>query len=440
MNQRERQRGWAFVSVLLISTLLAIAGSSYLSLGSREAGLVREELASAQALYAAESGINYARRRLKAQSQWTGGDWSQTFETPQVNGLSGSVTVSFSYTDSNGDGQLGGTDRGTVVATGQFQGSSRTISAVFAPERATPFDQATCGCSEVNFNSASVTVDSYIYSPSGPGYISGSLGNVASNGGVELGGAEVAGSIIAGGDLSGNNGSQVFGDVTLGGDTEQMKGSIGGKLRKNQTPAPQPCACDAIEVAAAVEMARNDNDNSYIYSICPSCMSDGSSLENPGTEFSTNSDIELAPGTYYFSKFSIGGNAQVKVAEGGTVRIFLGDIRQDGSINSNQNKRFTFGGGGLANSYDNTANLKIYSASSADITLSGTSAFAGSIFAPAAKIKLSGTSDVYGAIIGDVSTILGTVNFHYDATLAEQSEPQDINTSVSLRTVSWNQD
>jgi len=406
----KNQQGAALLAVLVVSTVLALVGTSYLSTSTHEAGLITEQIQEAQALYAAESGIEYARRRLKTWNEWT--DWSETINTPQVDGVGGSATVSFTYDDVN--------EIGTITSTSTFLGNQKQIVVSVTPIKETPFQQATCGCTSINLNGAG-TVDSYDGSvmtyedPSNPVTNSG---DVVSNGDVDLGGATILGDIVAGGNLSGNNSSNVSGSATLGGNAAAMSGTVNNGITSNVTPVPSPCDCNAIDIDTEVAQAAASNNNSLID---PAYLT--------GTDFNIQGQVTttIPAGTYYFTSFQTGGDASINI--NGQVIIFFSGSGP-----------FKFTGQGIFNPTNNTGNLRIYSNSTAEIDLQGSSQFAGTIYAPRAPISLSGQTEVYGSLIGQVSIMNGAVGLHYDTSIPAQGEPEEIEVStVTVQTNSWSQ-
>ncbi len=57
-------KGIALVSVLVVSTVLALVGSSYLSTSTHEAGLINQQVSDSQLLYAAEAGMASGKRAV----------------------------------------------------------------------------------------------------------------------------------------------------------------------------------------------------------------------------------------------------------------------------------------------------------------------------------------------------------------------------------------
>ncbi len=403
----KNQHGAALVAVLVVSTVLALVGTSYLSTSTHDAGLVTEQIQAAQALYAAETGIEYARRRLKSGDEWTSpGSWTTTINTPQVNGTGGTATVTFTYDDVN--------EIGTITSSSNFQGNQKQIVVSVSPIKETPFQQATCNCTSLTVRSSAM-VDSYDSSEIYSAATASASGDVGSNGNIVLeGNAQIQGNLTASGNLTVAAGAGVSGSATLGGSASG--GGVAGGVTQGVSPAPSPCDCNAIDVDTLVSNAALNNNNTDT---------------NPaitGTDFYIGSTdtAALTAGTYYFTSFQIMSHATLNIS--GQVIIFLAG-----------NGPFEWAGHSVSNTSDNVNNLKIYSNSTADIILGENSSFAGTIYAPRADITLWDAAESYGALFGKNTIIGGNAALHYDTHIPEVGEPLGIGTEVTVQTNSWSQ-
>jgi len=208
-------KGMALVTVLVVSTVLAMVGNSFLSSVGMEAGLANEMVEQEQAFYVAESGLNYARRRLKNGCDWISGDWSETINGP-VSG--GSITVSFSGYDPE-------TQTATVTSTSSYKSYSKTVTLNVKALKISPFQMGLCGCEKVDIKSGLVNSYDSMLGFYGNGNIS-SNGDTDSNGNMLLGSAAIKGSVTAGGNLTGNSDSLVTGSAELGGNDDGMNGTV----------------------------------------------------------------------------------------------------------------------------------------------------------------------------------------------------------------------
>lgn len=66
MSIIRNNKGMALVAVLVVSTVLALTGNSYLSTSGMDSGMVNKQASRAQAMYAAEAGLEMAKRKFSA--------------------------------------------------------------------------------------------------------------------------------------------------------------------------------------------------------------------------------------------------------------------------------------------------------------------------------------------------------------------------------------
>lgn len=251
------------------------------------------------------------------------------------------------------------------------------------------FCNAICGIDSVRFSGRPV-VDSY---SSTGGF--GTGGNVGSNGWVDVDNGTVKGGVAAGTDLiSGPNG-EVWCDVLVGEDTDDMEGTISGKIEYGFDPSP---CCIRIDVDSIVNAAETNNNNDDI---------DSQFLNGTHFSISGNDTTTLNAGTYYFTKFDLKGKAKVNI--NGVVKI---------RMDSPGNFKVT-GNGASLNKSGTAANLDILSNASGDVDISGNGfTFYGVVYAPRADISVSGNPKVYGALLGKTVFVSGNnTKIHYDVTL-----------------------
>lgn len=394
------EKGIALVTVLVVSTVLAAVGNSYLSSTTPDIKHATNSVAQQQAFFVAETGVEYARYRLQMQDQWITTGWTAAITTPAMDGDTGIASVTFNnYNDAY--------KTATITVVGHFRKMRRRIimdvQAVLTA--IPPFAKAICGCTGVNFAKDSVTIDSY--SSTTGSYASqtpGENGDVGSNGNLNLAGATIHGSARAGGNIDSLASAHLYGDAAMGG-VSGILGTVDGTTTVGINPPPQPCSCSAFDIPDLADTAKTSNNNDLVDEI------DGTTLDLSGKK---NGMITLNTGTYYLTGASITGNGQITIAAGADVTIILDDIDE-----STPAVEFKFAGNGITNASESTTNLTIYSNSTTDISLTGTSAFSGAVYAPFAEVKLGGNNDFYGSIAAAVVSIDGNVDMHYDTALGQ---------------------
>ncbi|HXK45528.1 MAG TPA: hypothetical protein PL060_06180, partial [bacterium] len=80
----------------------------------------------------------------------------------------------------------------------------------------------------------------------------------------------------------------------------------------------------------------------------------------------------------------------------------------------------------INNTSQTTGNLRIYVASSTNMTLANNAqAFNGVLYAPTSSITLANNSQFFGGIVSNVLTIVNNAVVHYDVALREINFPED---------------
>jgi hypothetical protein len=121
---------------------------------------------------------------------------------------------------------------------------------------------------------------------------------------------------------------------------------------------------------------------------------------------------------YVLGELSLSGDARIYLEPGATLELFVGGPAA------------TIGGSGIINASGRTQSLTLYGLPTlTSLTLSGTSDFAGTIYAPQAQLNVQGTPNLAGTVVAGSIDCLGTTKFHCDEAL-----PAD---NGSFRVASW---
>ncbi|HOK79561.1 MAG TPA: hypothetical protein PK303_02635 [bacterium] len=122
---------------------------------------------------------------------------------------------------------------------------------------------------------------------------------------------------------------------------------------------------------------------------------------------------------YIESSLTLSNNTQVIIQNNGVVIWYLG----------NQGTSFTptlANNSVINNTSQTTGNLRIYVASSTNLTLANNAqAFNGVIYAPTSSITLANNSQFFGGIVSNNLTLINNAIVHYDVALREISFPED---------------
>jgi hypothetical protein len=143
----------------------------------------------------------------------------------------------------------------------------------------------------------------------------------------------------------------------------------------------------------------------------------------------SGSPLTLGTGSYQLSSLSGSGQSAALTVSGNVTLYVTGDVSLAGqstiTINSGGSLTLVVGGsaklagGGVVNTTGDPANFSLVGLPTCtSVSVSGNSAFYGSVNAPNADVSLVGTSDFFGAVIGASVTISGGGSFHYDESLA----------------------
>jgi hypothetical protein len=269
----------------------------------------------------------------------------------------------------------------TIRSVGTVNGMARGVERVVAQnvDNVGFFATQSVGLSGSGFiDSYNSSAGTYASQVGAFGHAS-SAGNVASNGGISL-----SGSAHIYGSASPGPGFSVTGNV----------GNVSGSTAPETAPyvlAP------------------------YVYS--PPLP--------PGPAF--NGSQTFAAGSYRYSTFTVPGGQHVTFT-GHVVLYVDADFTMSGSgygtlasgatlVIHQGSGAFTVSGGGLLNTDQQPHSLSIYSATTGAVTVSGSAAFYGSLYAPNAPLTSSGSSGLYGSAKAKSITITGGSE-HFDTSLA----------------------
>lgn len=204
--------------------------------------------------------------------------------------------------------------------------------------------------------------------------------------------------VCSNGDLNAQGTPNIYGSLHDGrdyGDTMTISGSptITGATTELPEEIPMPTASSAA--------ARTSNNNASI----PRTSRGRSAVSGTSFSITSTDTLTLSAGTYYFTSFSINGQATLRTS--GVVNIYVaGDV--------------TINGGGIVNLNTAPANLNIYVDGVRQVRVNGNSAFYGTIVAPDSTVTVNGTADYFGMLIADTANLTGTGRFHTDLAMVER--------------------
>ena len=112
---------------------------------------------------------------------------------------------------------------------------------------------------------------------------------------------------------------------------------------------------------------------------------------------------------YITGNASLSGNAQIDIAPGGHLTIYMGGANAD------------FSGNGIINETGSAFNFAYFGLpSNTSVSFAGNASWAGTVYAPEAQITTVGNGDFVGSIVGGSVRMTGNGGFHYDEALGRR--------------------
>ncbi len=218
----------------------------------------------------------------------------------------------------------------------------------------------------------------------------------------------ISGNLGTNGQLSFAGSPTIGGSIDFYGPTSGWSGGTPSGYTSNhfEDPVTWPTVESIAnqQVSGGLTYLAGHNDNALCASIAGTTLA-----ANKGT-------ITLVgkPGgaNYYFTNVNMGGNSTILMDNTlGPITIWCGPSGGTGTF------RFQGGTATVRSSVDDTKPVRLYSASSSDVTFQGNASIDCGLYnvneAGLGKINLGGTPDVYGPIITNYFNLNGTVNLHY---------------------------
>ena len=304
------------------------------------------------------------------------------------------VTDSF---DSDADGTI--TDSGGPVGTNGTFSSTSTVDIGGTLSSA--------GLDEVTFVGSGIRVG----------------GDLRAGGSVRLTGeGAVARDARVVGDVAG------IGSFSIARDLHQPAGStavgvrVGGDTITGPVSVAPPCPCgdDVLDIGAIVAATATDNHNAEV-DLAPDAY----------TDLVSEHRITLPCGRFYLD--GIGGTGGLTLEVAGRTALFVGgDVNIAGSLNVELGPEGeldvfiagTLQGAGTLSFGDpeRPAATRVYVGGAGEVSLQGTSAFVGNLYAPRAPISFTGESEIYGSVFGRRVEAAGSLGVHYDRAILEVGE------------------
>lgn len=380
-QHKAAERGWVFLAAVITLTVLLFLGASLIERAQQAVYRTAIDNRSARAFQLAEAGLHQSLWALNQPNGWL------TYTGQTKTALAGGfVEVTIAPPPAE-RGVL--TDRLRLVARGYLPGANgtarvpRRIHAIVGKDPRY-FSYAVFGTEQVTIGNGTVTVlaDSYT---SDDGAYGG--GNVTAN--ADIGTNSTAANAVQILPLG-----EVHGKVTVG----------------PGAPAPELCVDNKGTITGEIVSAEAAN-------LLPNITSVPSEAIELGDVWLDGSDeLVLNAGSYHVTDLDMFGASQITC--NGEVVIYIDQTTDAGSPD------VRIGGRGIANTSQIPSNLILYCLDDVTtISISGSAAFYGGIYAPNAAITLN-SGEVYGSLVGRRVTMNGaTSHVHYDEALRDHANP-----------------
>ena len=397
LRAKKNERGSAFISALIFSSLLFVTAASFLLMISSEYKLTDRSYRAAVAINLAEGGVDYAIQALESGdiSNWSGTNpKTKTLNSMQTAGGKALGDVYVEIFDPQAQHPI-------IMSAGYVPDMAhpalldRTVRVRLNPGAIVPFSAVFIGDEHLKVAGSDITdsYDSRLGEYGGENV--GSNGDVLTNGNTP-GAMEILGAVLINGDAATGPGGTVTGGGTITG---------------------------TITADCAMELQPPE--------VPPSLANLGYWEDTGLLSLTGNSTYTLDPGDHKFRRIKLAGN-NVKLTINGPAQIYLtgyqgksifqtgGEIACNGDVVFYVDDRVKLSGNGITNSSLIPQECLIFgTASCVDVDISGTAALYGAIYTPKADIHLRGNSDGFGAFVGKTLACTGNGNYHYDEALSE---------------------
>ncbi len=417
-SRSRRQRGSAVITVLILAAVTAVIATGFLVRSAQEARLASRSFYLTALLNLAEAGIEeglYATNTggFNTANGWslisgTTGDYSKVISGLDLRQATGSIYIRV-------DGALGSAPVVTACGVATFPNQPRLVKQlrVGATSRRI-WSNTVVGRSNITVD-GSADVDAYDSSlgPYNPTTNRSDRASIATNATVVVSGSStIYGYVATGGaaPIVGSSG-RIYGATSPASpavDTSRVRTDFSTNL-VDATPPPTSGTAYPLGTtwpSSSVTLPRSGDtpgpNGRYLYTVTNVAVggSDVLSIKGPVDLVATGN-------------VTIGGSGRIEVGGTGATNPSL-NLYSPGTISLN--------GNGMVNQTTNAAKISIWGTKAADtppqlITLGGSSAFYGTIYAANGNITVDGNGSVFGALIGNSVLIKGSTELHYDTQL-----------------------
>lgn len=379
----KNRRGSALLIALCLIMMLTLVAIVAVDNSNTDIELSMNAIASSRAFYVAEAGAKQAFVALKGDPGWRAGYNDVSF---------GGGVFAVAIVDSSTNAAL--RDTVLVRSRGEVMEGTSEVELTLAPEKIHPFKYAMFAKDLVDIRN-SMTTDSYNSD-------SGSYAATAEN---------LHGDVGSNGDIVVHNGAVIGGDVSTslaGGLSVHPGASVAGDTTSTAPPIDLPDIPQSDFDAAAIS---NDNLTG---------MSGSYSYDPVSNELISSGTVTLTSGTYYFSDMTLKNSAQLLLAPGANVTIYItGDIEIKNSA--------------AVNTTGDPGDMLILS--QGDMYLKNSGDIKAAFYAPDGSADLRNSGEFYGSIVANDIIAHNSAEFHYDRQLGNI----EFGGSGEMHIVGWRQ-
>lgn len=408
-----REKGSALIMALVAFIILAGIGAAFFSFTMARGQVTTKATSSDSVFHIAEAGIDDMVNRMSTWGMgYTGTDATYTVIKTDVGGGKARITGSVNGGSYTVELYPAYTTKGNyrIVSTASKSTEKRAIETWVGPINTNALPAFGLFGDVLVDTDGGFFADSY---KSGNGTYASQATNSQTIGTKTYAYARANGGLGSNGDISTNNNTVVFGNVTPGPTGTFTPGAyVSGTTSNASVNVAIP------PVTYSVPTTLNAT---------PPVVA-GASGSDPST-------VTFPSGTYNLSEINYTGKTDIYVT--GDVTIYV-----DGQINMNNQQNFFVSGAGskvkiVQGSGNVTFNgvsiingatqlpttFKIESASTGTVKFNGSAEVYLSMYAPDATFHHNGTADFYGAMVADTIDVGGGARFHYDEDINNTMDP-----------------
>jgi hypothetical protein len=444
------RRGSVLIVALLLAAIIAVSLASYIKLAAASARLADRSFHATSAVNLAEMGLEEAMfcyNQLDNQSDprnawsaaagstvtWTiAADNSVTGTLPTVAlapGVSGAVKVYCSHFNPSGTQPVIVARARVTIANGPSLDKWLRITL----RKRSLWANGMVARNSILWNGGNTEADSWNSDPdnnsatppvsyaTGPVKAGATVGTpAAGNGSVDIGGGTVRGRIMTGGGTVAKSSGAVLSSSPSGSgwNTSLISTDFSATFPDITVPSPPAGNKNTVNATTPItfpsSLPRSGDkawNGVYYYEFASGWGLTGAG--GPSNIVTIADDVVfLATNHGATNTIDLSGNAGLKVASGGTLKIYT-----NGGIEA--------AGNGLANANAQPNTLQIFGTHDASTTRKirfvGNGSSSAAIYAPNAPFELKGNGELFGAVIASAITMNGNAAFHYDEALGNQT-------------------